>query len=138
MSNRLTDDLISLIFDTGQILREKAREKANFKDCSFLHMQTLHYIKDRTETTMKDLANYLHITPPSATSLVNPLVAKGFVKRIIDAADRRTTKLRITSAGQKLLKNNFKRVAAIMEKGVNKLSAREKNNFIAILNKISR
>jgi DNA-binding MarR family transcriptional regulator len=137
MSNKLTNDLISLIFNTGQVLREKAREKSSFKECSFLHLQTLHYVKDKEKATMKDVANYLHITPPSATSLINSLVKGSFIKRIIDQGDRRTVKLEITKTGLLLLKNNLQRVSLIMEKAVNKLSEKEKALFINILNKLS-
>jgi MarR family transcriptional regulator, lower aerobic nicotinate degradation pathway regulator len=137
MSNQLTDDLISLIFNTGQILREKVSEKIGFKDCSFLHAQTLHFIKDKDKTTMKDVAGYLRITPPSATSLINSLVEKGLLIRTSDKDDRRTIKLEITKEGTELMKNNFKRVTGIIEKSISRLSEKEKKGFINILNKIS-
>ena len=138
MSDKLTNDLISLIFNTGQVLKEKARSKTEFKECSFLHIQILHYIKDRKITNMKDLANYLHITPPSTTSLINSLVAKGFVSRLNDEADRRLIQLKITSSGLELLKGNLKRVTDTMKENINKLNASEKKDFINILNKISK
>jgi len=138
MPKQLTDDLVSLIFNAGQILKEKAREKTNFKDCSFMHIQTLHYIKDRDGAAMRDVAFYLHITPPSATSLVNSLVKKSLVKRVVDKKDRRTVKLQITKTGIDLLKNNLKKIASVIENGINTLSENEKNNFVVILKKISR
>ena len=137
-SQQLTSDLIAVIFNVGQMLREKVKEKTSSQDCSFLHVQTLHYIKDRKETAMKNMAHYLHITPPSATSLVNLLVKQGAVKRIADKNDRRTIKLQITGEGINLLKNNFKKAATIMEKSLEKLSIKEKKNFITILKKISQ
>jgi DNA-binding MarR family transcriptional regulator len=136
MSNA-TNDLMSLIFNAGQILREKARDKSNFKDCSFLHMHVLHYIKEQKETSMKAMADYLHITPPSATSLVNSLVKKGFVERTTDENDRRTINIKITKIGTGLLKNNFDRIISIVEQGVNKLNEKEKKELINILKKIS-
>lgn len=138
MSNKLTNDLISLIFNFGQILKEKAREKSKFKNCSFLHMHTLHFLKERGIMTMKEMADYLHITPPSATSLVNSLVKDGLIKRAFDKVDRRTIRLKITNAGDELLKNKFKIMVAMLEKGANKLNEQEKKNFIHILNKISQ
>ena len=134
--DKLTNDLVSLIFNAGQILKEKAREKNNLKNCSFLHMQTLHYIKNKNNVTMREVADFLHITPPSTTSLVNALVMDSLVKRIIDEHDRRTVKLQITPAGINLLKNRFKVMVVEVEKGVNSLSEKEKKIFIVILNKI--
>ena len=134
--DKLTNDLVSLIFNAGQILKEKAREKTNLKNCSFLHMQTLNYIKNKNNVAMREVADFLHITPPSTTSLVNALVKDSLVKRIIDEHDRRTIKLQITPAGINLLKNRFKVMVVEVEKGVNSLSENEKKNFIVILNKI--
>jgi len=138
MSKELTNDLITLIFNTSQILKEKARANNKAKDCSFLHIHTLHYIKGHEGTAMRDVADYLHIAPPSATSLINSLVKKDLVKRIIDIVDRRTVKLRITPSGAELLKDSFKKMSVIIEKGINKLSEKEKENFIIILNKIAQ
>ncbi|MEI7451641.1 MAG: MarR family transcriptional regulator [Candidatus Falkowbacteria bacterium] len=138
MANNLTDDLIGLIFNIGQSLREKVHAKHSSDDCSFMHMHTLHFVKDRDGATMRDVANLLHITPPSATSLVNALVKKGFIKRATDANDRRTVKLQITKDGINLLKKSFKKKSAIIEQNINKLSEVEKKSFINILNKLSK
>lgn len=137
MSKTLTDDLISLIFNTGQVLREKARSNDHLNDCSFVHLRTLLYIKEQKEISMRDLAHFLHITPPSTTSLINSLVRKGFVKRTSSKDDRRSITLQITNSGLELLKNNLKRAASIIEVALNKLSKKEKMLFISILKKIS-
>jgi len=137
MPNKLTNEVVSLIFNISQILREKARTRANSKDCSFLHMQTLHFIKEGKSTTMKELAAYLHITPPSATSLINSLVHRGLVERIFDKHDRRTIKLHISKIGAASLKKNLKGMAMLMGEEINKLTDNEKKAFIAILSKIA-
>ena len=138
MSKELTNDLITLIFNTSQVLREKARASNKAKNGSFLHIQTLHYIKGHEGILMREVAGYLHITPPSATSLINWLVKKDLVKRIVDVADRRTVKLVVTPSGVKLLKESFKKMSSIVEKEINKLNEKEKENFIIILKKISQ
>jgi len=138
MANNLTDDLIALIFNIGQSLREKAHADKEAGDCSFLHMYALHYIKDKDGATMRDVSDLLHITPPSATSLMNTLVNKGFIKRMSDENDRRSVKLQITPGGIELLKKSFKKKSAIIEQNINKLSEVEKKSFIDILNKLSK
>jgi len=138
MSKKLTDDLMALIFNSGQIMREEIRKVSDFADCSLAHMHTLHYIKDRGTATMKDLADSLHITPPSTTSLVNSLVNKGFVERATDKLDRRTIRLKITGAGLELLKRGSKRITNIIAKSIDKLNEQEKKNFIVILKKMSQ
>lgn len=137
MKSAVTKSLICSIFNAGQILRERARAESSLTDCSFLHMHTLHYLEERGLVNMKEIANFLHITPPSATSLVNSLVARGFITRVGNESDRRTIKLQITATGKALLKNSFKRIMADLEKHVARLSESEQEAFSAILNKIS-
>jgi len=131
-------DIISLIFQTGQMLKEKIRQSHDGKDGSWLHVHTLQHIRQQGQATMKDIAAYLHITPPSATAVVNSLVKNGWARRVLDKADRRTVRLQVTPAGLGLLKTSLKKTSLIIRESVNRLSAREKKNFIAILNKIAR
>jgi len=138
MTSKVTKDLICSIFNAGQVLREKARVEGNLIDCSFLHLHTLHYVAENGATNMKAIANFLHITPPSATSIINYLVKRGFIVRVGDEIDRRAIKLRLTKAGGKLLKNSFARMMGIVKNNINKLSEPEKKIFLSILNKISK
>ncbi len=137
MISQLNKNLICSIFTAGQIWRERARTESNLTDCSFLHLHTLHYIWERGTANMKEIANFLHITPPSATSVVNTLVAKGLLTRVGSESDRRAIKLQITKSGSRLLRDSFKRMTAFLEKNINKLNETEKRNFLTILNKIS-
>jgi len=137
MNTKTTKDLICSIFNAGQILRERAREESNLTDCSFLHMHTLHYVEENGSANMKEIAQFLHITPPSATSVVNSLVKRGFIVRAGSDADRRSIRLQVTKTGQKLLHDSFQRIMATVEENINKLSETEKKAFLSILNKIS-
>ncbi len=137
MTSRITKDLICSIFNAGQVLRERVREESNLTDCSFLHMHTLHYVEENGSANMKEIANFLHISPPSATSVVNSLVKRGFIIRIGDESDRRAIRLQITETGRKLLHDSFKRMTGIIEKHINQLSESEKESFLSILHKIS-
>jgi len=138
MTSKVTKDLICSIFNAGQVLREKARVESNLTDCSFLHLHTLHYVAENGAANMKEIANFLHITPPSATSVINSLVKRGFIVRVGDEVDRRAIKLQITKTGGELLKNSFARMMGLVKNNVNKLSEAEKKVFLSILNKISK
>jgi len=138
MTSRVTKDLICAIFNAEQVLREKARVESNLTDCSFLHLHTLHYVAETGPVKMKEIANFLHITPPSATSVINSLVKRRFIVRVGDEVDRRTIKLQITKIGGELLKNSFARMMRMVENNINKLSESEKKIFLSILNKISK
>ena len=53
--------------------------------------------------TLTELAKQLAMTPPGAQKVVNDMVAKGYVSRSGDAADRRVRRLQLTARGRKAL-----------------------------------
>jgi DNA-binding MarR family transcriptional regulator len=128
------DQLISLIFAIRKLFHEQTLQKKE-KSMSILQFITLHYIKER-KPLMKDLADFLTITPPSATSLVNTLVETGKVKRLYDSGDRRSVRLEITLKGEKYLKECTQEMEKRMKKNLEVLNKIEQKNLADILSKI--
>ncbi|RKY72244.1 MAG: hypothetical protein DRP97_00920 [Candidatus Latescibacterota bacterium] len=87
---------------------------------------------------MKEVADYFCITPPSATSLINPLVKSEMLKRVYDKNDRRIVRLSITSKGRKELKRGFNKLNNNMKKILMQLNINEQKNIIRILEKLSK
>jgi DNA-binding MarR family transcriptional regulator len=131
-----TDRAISLIFSVSRIIKEKYRNERK-EDISGMQMETLRYIKEN-KPLMKDIAEYLSVAPPSATSLINYLAEEKWVKRIHDENDRRIVRMDITSFGEKKLRQGMAIVADRMKKVLSSLNTSEKENLIKILEKISK
>ncbi|MEJ0002295.1 MAG: MarR family transcriptional regulator [bacterium] len=64
-------------------------EQAKAKGCSLAHFEVLKYIAEEGSPYMKDIAKRLHITPPSASTLIDALVKQGLVHRAQMPEDRR-------------------------------------------------
>ena len=77
-----TNRAMSLIFSVSRMIKEKYRDERQ-ENISGMKLETLRYIKEN-KPLMKDIAEYLSITPPSATSLINHLVEAKLVERIHD------------------------------------------------------
>lgn len=137
-----TDYLISLIFETGNLIRDKAREREKINPLSFARLHVLHFIyeeienKKRNGPTMKDISERLRITPPSATSLVSGLVTNGELKRIYELKDRRLVRLAITSKGKTTLKHEFGKIKKRLRNVFRNLEEREKKELIKILKRL--
>ena len=58
---------------------------------------------------MKEIAKSLHITSPSATSLVNRLVDMKWVGREHDTENRKLVRLRLTPLGKKILREKHEK-----------------------------
>jgi DNA-binding MarR family transcriptional regulator len=141
MSNNMNQEkierIISLIFNTSRIVREHTKAEERPDPFSWVRRETLRYISERDEPAMNELATYLHIARPSATSLVNALAKKGLVKRVSDKKDRRSLKLSLTKKGEKALEESCTDAALYMKSILSKLKGKDLDSFISILERIA-
>jgi DNA-binding MarR family transcriptional regulator len=133
---KTTDRAVSLIFSVSRMVKEKYQNERQ-KGISGVKLETLRYIKEN-KPLMKDIAEYLSVAPPSATSLINHLVKAKLVERIKDKEDRRIVRMNITSIGRKKFTQGIAKVAERMKKVLSPLNTSEKKILIKILEKISK
>ena len=126
------EKIISLIFATRRMMFEQKEAQA----CSFLHLITLKYVKE-TSPLMKDIAIFLGIAPPSATSLINNLTKQGLVSRKEDKIDRRIVRIQMTKKGEEFLHAHKRKAMEHMRRNLEKLSDAEQKHLCTILAKIS-
>jgi DNA-binding MarR family transcriptional regulator len=117
-----------------QLVQEQTTPKKG-KGFSFLQFNTLRYIKER-RPLMKDLADYLMITPPSATSIIDTLAESGSVERMRDPEDRRIVRIVITKKGEEQLKKFTNKMVDRMRKNLKSLTKNEQQALADILSKI--
>ena len=70
-----------------------------------VQLMTLHFVKHNDNCKTSDIANFLSVTPPDATRIVETLLKKGFVERINDEKDRRIIRIKIMSDGKKVIES---------------------------------
>lgn len=133
MKNKI-DKITGLIFELRQITAGQLF-KDHDENFSFLHFIALKFIK-KEEPLMREIAEFLAITPPSATSLVSTLFSQGYIKRIPDKNDRRIVRIVLTDKGVKKFKKHKEKAVANMKKNLEKLSSSEQNKLIEILSKM--
>lgn len=133
MQNSL-DQIVSLISTSKRLMHEQISADKK-KKISFLKVNTLHFIKHK-EPLMKDIADYLAITPPSATSLADTLIESGLVKRVSDSQDRRMISIVITAKGKIYLKKSTREIGKRLKKGLAVLTKAERKSLAGILSKI--
>jgi len=132
------EHLISLIFTTTRLIRERTRRPERIDPFSFLRLEALRYVSEKGTPSMNEVADYLCITPPSATSLINGLVKARQLSRVFDKEDRRVVRLSITPAGKRTIHEGFSAIAKRMEKVLDKLDKKEKDELSNILEKLAR
>lgn len=123
-------DLISVFKRTISDLYKK---EVNSLHCSLSHLEVMHYIADRHNPTMKDIAGYLRITPPSVTTIVDAMVDAGLAKRDTATGDRRSIRVVLTPKAAKLHATLQKKKSHMLTVLLKKLSDEQKQQLSDII-----
>ena len=96
-------EMMSLMFDLRRLMWQHKLKRCSPDPREWARMQTLRYVAEMGEPTMQDIARYLRITAPSATSIIDHLETVGLLSRYRAGGDRRVVRVRITKKGEKSL-----------------------------------
>jgi DNA-binding MarR family transcriptional regulator len=133
-----SEQLLSLVHCWHHDLnRQFQKGRSNIKDLTILQLQALIFIKKNPPVMMSDIAKEFSITKASATALIERLVKSGWLKRTLDARDRRLVYITLTTSGQKKIMAAKQTRMAILDKSVEVLSEHDKNELLRILKLIT-
>jgi DNA-binding MarR family transcriptional regulator len=98
--------------------------------------QSLEFVAHQPGCMATALASYLAVSPTTATSIINRLVARGLVQRQRPEKNRRSISLSLTAAGrtlhQAIVRQGLKNMAVMLEP----LSPTERGEFLRQMGKI--
>jgi DNA-binding MarR family transcriptional regulator len=100
---------------------------------TYLHLETLRFLKEGESPDMKAVAAYLRVAAPSATAIVNALADDGLIARKPDPKDRRRVLLAVTAKGDRAIEAAGKRRAEAFARIIEPLSAADRSEFARIL-----
>jgi DNA-binding MarR family transcriptional regulator len=135
MANQ-NEKLLSSIFNVGRLIREEICKSNCLADFTQTEVEILKFLQGKKNTPMKLLADYLHIKPSSATPVIENLVKKGSLKRVLNKDDRRLVYVELTSKGLKSLQMKYKNIHKTVGKIFGKLNDTDKKTLIKIFEKI--
>jgi DNA-binding MarR family transcriptional regulator len=98
----LLDQLYHTTFDIGRLMRQRMLEHMD-GDMNPIQGHALMVVEQHPAMTMSELAKCLHMTSPSATSLVNRLVRHKLLVRRHDRLNRKLVRLTLTPAGKRMI-----------------------------------
>ena len=127
----LEEALIAFRHNMTSALVDEARSHG----WSLTHFEVINYIAEEGNPSMKDIAAQLHITPPSASVLIDTLVAKKLVLRDKTTEDRRTIRVTLAPSTQKTLIGIYKKKQSIFNEMLSKLDLKDKTELARILNR---
>ena len=130
------EKLLSSIFNVGRLIKEKVHSCNCPTDITLIEIEVLKFVEKNKDAKMKAVADYLHIKPSSATSIIDNLVKKGDLKRVASKNDRRAVCIVLTPKGLKSLEKKYKNIHKTISKFFDSLSEKNKKSLIKILEKI--
>lgn len=132
-------ELLRLMEKTKRLLGKEFKATTETPQAlpSLLQAETLDFIKNQKPPTMKEIAHHLHVTAPSATTMIDSLVKANMIQRILDPQDRRLVRLQVTEEGESFLTIHYKKLSEKLEKLINILSAEELKTLVNIHKKIT-
>ena len=123
-SKDIRTKLLPLIFEMGRVLKSEAyRDDAEMP--SYLHIETLRFIQESKTPSMSDIASYLRVARPTATTLINTFVADGMLERVHDVDDRRIVRLQLSQKGSAALEETMKKRADAFARVIKSLSDKD-------------
>lgn len=138
MQENSNDKIISAFFNAFRLFKQKLDLNNPLYHLPMAQMETLRLIGEEESVPMKQVADFLAITPPSATVLINNLVKLGFVQRNSDKLDRRAVHLSLTKKGKVVLQEGIKQRCKRLMILLKNLSKTEQTQLLTILTKMSR
>ena len=131
------DRIMQTTFDMGRIFRQKMMLcDQDMITMNPLQIHALFIVEERKGLTMTELAEALHVSSPSATSLVNRLVKFGWISRGHDAKNRKLVRVQLTAEGKKFLKRKHQERHAIMMELFGFLTPEEQETLASLHEKI--
>lgn len=126
------DQLSPLLLEMARMMRKKlvVDSEARFNPLQF---HSLMVIRERDGITMKEFADAMHVTSPSATSFVDRLVKLKWVKRKPDPDNRKLVRLELTQAGSDMISSAMAHHGTVMRSVFSKLPEKDQRELVRIL-----
>ena len=129
------DVIIDRAFRLNRFIRHRMHSLKDSEQVNIMQLHVLAWIAEHEGVTMKELAEFLRISSPSATVFVQRLVKLGLVKRSSDRTNRRLVRLSITPKaarfwkkkmreGHKTVRNIFKLLPAADQRSLARILGR--------------
>jgi DNA-binding MarR family transcriptional regulator len=134
--NAKDEEIMETMMHVGRIMRNQMHINSSIADLTLLQLETLIYLSRHPQAAMQSVAEYFHITKPTATSMLNKLVALKLVNRDENKLDRRVVCVNLSDLGKNLLEETQKKKKEKFSAILSGLSSEDKHHLLRITNTI--
>ena len=130
---RKKSSLEDLLLVLRRNILESIRKQGLKHDMTFSQVEVISFVGPSGKETMRSIADYLKITPPSATEIVAEMEKKGLVIRKSSKNDRRVVFVSLTNTARKLFVSLCKRKDVILKKMISRLDENDRKTLERII-----
>jgi DNA-binding MarR family transcriptional regulator len=134
MANEVNEQIVETLFKIARNFKGSMHDEFGHSHLTMLQCQALECVKKKKNVHMRDIASHFATSMPTATALIDKLIAAKLVKRENDDKDRRIVKIFMTKLGDKLLHQIIKRKSEKMNTILSYLPEQDKLELLRILN----
>ncbi len=135
--SRKSDQLTSLLLLVQRMVQRHARRHScAVRQMTVMQLEAMRFIKENEGVTMRQLSQYLGITPPSTTAIIDDLAKKKLIERQADEEDRRKIRLVISKIGDEQLTDCFADFVKRFDRSMKRLTDKEREQLVSLLLKI--
>jgi DNA-binding MarR family transcriptional regulator len=102
MSEERAQLIQTVLEQAGELARYRRRNiyaRPTLRDISLPQFHALLMLQEQGSCSVSDLAHHLCVSAPSASSIVDRMEERGFVRRVRDVDDRRVVHVEVAEAG---------------------------------------
>ena len=133
MATDINNQLVEEVFNLMRELKGEMNLNGAENELTLHQLQVISFIEKNKKVKMTDVADRFQITTPSATSLINTLAKKGYIKRTADEADRRTVFVSLAPRTEEYIKKINALKAAKITSLLSFLSDDDKKQLLKIV-----
>lgn len=133
---------IDKISETMERIHRKIRAKLSNElsegEITIPQCHILECLNAKGRAVMREIADYLFVTPPAVTGLVDKLVKMELVQRDFSPSDRRIIIVSLTPKGKAVISKIKSQSGELFVSFLEKLSAQERKTFSKITEKMEK
>jgi len=127
--------IIDLLLSKSEQLENEIHEKTDLKDLTSRQLVCIEIVKKEGNPTLSEIAEKLKITKPSATVMVDRLIANDCLVKVKSDADRRSMHVHLTERGHRIADMHEKIHHDFADKLLKNLNETEEEILVSLLKK---
>ncbi|MFN7160097.1 MAG: MarR family winged helix-turn-helix transcriptional regulator [Candidatus Gracilibacteria bacterium] len=118
-------------------LHQDEGAKSDLEHLTMQQFQAILFVQCKKRVSMREVAEEMKVTPATATSLVEKLVRKGLLKRIILPENRRSVYITLSEHAEQHFEQMMEKKLYALSKVFSKMTEKDREDLLRVLTNLS-